>query len=141
MKAIYIKRLTKLAKFLQKLPRKKFQFNHIWVVNCQSKGCAVGYCPKVFPRSWKVCSLPYRTDEGISMFGVQLKNESEIGEGTIQQSLFHASKFFGLDKGETEALFYPDSQDNFGLENLSGDATPKKVAKGILSFIKSKKES
>lgn len=57
-KATGLRRLERLAKFLDKLPREKFNFRD-WVTEtnksnrCGTVCCAVGWMPLVDPRSWR----------------------------------------------------------------------------------------
>ena len=52
MKATYKNRLLKLAKHLEsgKLHHKTFDLN---TYHCGTRGCAIGECPKVWPKLWK----------------------------------------------------------------------------------------
>jgi hypothetical protein len=64
MKAVYRKRLEKLAtaleqatsanKRLKLLGFDEFKFATVFDTNCKSAGCAMGACPRVFPRHWAV---------------------------------------------------------------------------------------
>lgn len=139
MKAIYKKRLLKLAKHLKrgKLGHKKFDFSYLNADEygsemthngCGTLGCAIGECPFVFPKHWKFLN------GGVVLFGTK-KNKLWLG-------LSQAEKFFGLDEEERWHLFHPISQtpELYGGRNLGYRARPKSVAANIEAFIKRKEK-
>lgn len=133
------KRLLKLADFLEKLPRKKFQFDTLVEgpdkpradFGCGSVGCAIGWAPVCFPRS-----LEYRTlgKRSYNHFIVAIKGRS-LPKWSSGFSLV-AQGFFGLDSREADGLFNPRSQEEIGERLLDFDATPKQVAALIRRFVK-----
>lgn len=115
MKAVYKKRLQKLADFLETIPSKHFNLDYIAMdndgcnlenyskkmkqigkgekVKCGAVGCAIGWMPIVF-RDFKY--------DGKGEFKIiNVKTES-----TNQRA---ASQFFGLDQKQCGYLFLPDN--------------------------------
>ncbi len=125
-------RLMKLAKFLRTVPAENFNFGHVLIGpneklttkgDCGSSGCAIGWCPAVFPKlvawypkgsfSYKVGPVgagPYRTDGDYY---------SLVGE-----------KLFKLTREESNTLFTP-----FYNNDLSSQSSASKVADHIEAFV------
>lgn len=115
MTKIHIKRLEKLAAFLDKLPRKKFDFSILVAERdedgCGTICCAIGWIPAVFPKliTWR-----------------------EMRTLTITKVTWF---LFGIFNGEdTYRLFFPRSSTNRA-SALPPSATPKQVAREIRKFI------
>lgn len=141
---VYKQRLLSLADFLQKLPKKRFNYNH-WVgedwggkadLSCGTTACALG---------WATTMPAFRR------LGLRLVNNEALGFGVVtmkgsnfddDSSTDAAHQVFGLDNREFEYLFTPegDSLSEIGLtERGPGeDATAKEVARHIRSFVKAK---
>ena len=141
MLKVYRDRLLKLAAFLDKLPRKKFDFSVFYEVNCQTKACALGYCPTVFPKDWMVGKKPYEIIEDaqggkLKEYGVCLKSMQLKVPGR-EASFLSAREFFGLINSEVEALFLGDCayMETQYLKEFGDDATPKQIAGNIRRFI------
>lgn len=133
MKAIYKKRLLKLAAFLDKLPRKKFNFGSIVYSKpkCGTVGCAIGWTPKVFPSlvEW---------DSRRSPSAVKACGSDNFGFAEVAMSLF------GLSYKEANDLFDPCfvgyQHWTQPVDRVDADATPKQVAASIRRFIKWKEK-
>ena len=138
MRKIHKDRLLKLAVFLEKLPRQKFDFSLIKGVNCKTTACAIGWCPTVFKKDWAVCSGPYEDRGKVKVFAVRLK--SNKNHSNVEDSFGDAEKYFGLSEEEGNHLFQPNDQDTeqFGGCDLGEAATPKQVAKNIREFLELK---
>lgn len=154
MNYVHKKRLLKLADFLDKLPRKKFNFTEVVsgketpnkTLTCGSQACAIGWCPVVFPRlteyhatlGWPITS---------SFLVVKMKGWNFSG-GSISSIEQVGRALFGLSSPEAYALFVPSRGEwqcvearRLGLKPLGGEATPKQVAWNMrkLVSIKTKK--
>lgn len=133
LKKLYRDRLLKLATFLEKLPRKKFNFNTVVTgpdipnktFSCGSVACAIGWCPVVFPSL-----AAYVT--GSDGWPWTVKTMSDGRDGYVPTGM----NLFGLTYDESNALFSPDCGSEIGLPSLPDTATPKQVAKNIRTFVK-----
>lgn len=108
-------RLEKLAAFLDKLPKKRFDFNTMREErDCGTVACAIGWMPEVFPRLVKAV----HTDT------------------TLFTALDRVSEVFGFGGAHhyAYALFYPDAQRPWSRTKLTEKATAKQVAKSIRQF-------
>ena len=138
MKKVYKDRLTKLAKFLMKLPKQKFDFSLLRTVNCKTTACALGWCPSVF-KEWEVCKKPYETDMNddgkitLKYFSTRLRGSKS---NEPEESFDSAIEFFGISFEESRWLFDPYKQEDTPVRTLDEKSTPKQVAKNILAFIK-----
>lgn len=144
MKKVHKDRLLKLADFLEKLPRKKFDYDVVTrgediprkELDCGTVGCAIGWCPVVFP-----IQLKYRRRERFEL-GPMIYNKEGLNFG------FRESKptppvreFFGVSLEESQALFNPYRQEAryaLGMRAVNEKSTPKAVAKNIRLFVKHK---
>lgn len=111
MTKTHIKRLEKLAAFLDKLPRKKFDLKELVSARrgkCIAVACAIGWMPVVFP-------------------GEIYQNDCDI---------MIAQEFMDLSYEEAHRLFVSSEDSDLGV--LSASATPKQVAREIRKFIKEK---
>lgn len=151
-KAIYRKRLEKLAKHLEtgKLGHKFFDFSEYSFTDsedgrkrnpyhCGTAGCALGECPVVFPKSWRFL-------KGDTPFFVRilpaLPCEPKPLTNGRDRPFRSACRFFELSADEAEHLFYPNGQRplRFGGRTLDQDATRKQVARNMRAFIKVKSQ-
>lgn len=126
MTKTHIMRLEKLAAFLDKLPRKKFDFSDVVTAfdpekYCGTVGCAIGWTPAVFPDlvEWG------RNCYGANVF---LRATHRGGYNHVAENLF------GVTYDESEKLFSPYCE----ACPLGVGATPKQVAREIRKFIKEK---
>ena len=140
MNYVHKKRLLKLADFLDKLPPEKFDFDKIVygselpnkTLSCGSVGCAIGWCPVVFPRL--VMYEQYDTD---SDSGIRVKHRIS----GYDNYRYIARELFGVNPHrEAFALFSPGwdgdmEREVLGLPDIGSDATPKQVAKNIRKFV------
>lgn len=139
------RRLLKLADFLKKLPRKRFDYG-AWVgedwkgkadLSCGTTACALGWAT-VIPSLRKAGLRLYKRNDGTNGY-VTLKNRTRVGS---EQA---AAEVFGITPQEAGYLFTPE-YDTWGLdvrfEHLGTapgwDATPQQVAKHIRNFVKVK---
>lgn len=136
------KRLLKLANFLLNLNPKKFDLNEVIasdikmqdnpseILNeCGTVGCAVGWCPSVFPKLVGIkyyCSVGPSWGEQNQLYRVFDKKHPDA----IEYDRF-ASVFFGITESEAEYLFYPFAYHK-------SKRGPKSVANRILNFVKNK---
>ena len=153
MEKVYMDRLLKLAAFLDKMKPSKFDYSTIYDTNCKTTGCAMGWCPVVFPGSFQYGEVPFekntKYDEDnkeveVLGYGVCLKSKPVKTPG-FRTSILSAQKFFGLTKDESHALFASFNEDWDvkklpGLKVLGLNATAKQVASHIRNFVKLKKE-
>lgn len=136
---VYDRRLTKLATFLKKVPKKLFDLAVITTfsgddckpfssvvkegleglvkkdLKCGAAACAIGWCPAVFPR---LC----RWDSSGEV--------APRDDKSYYSSFRTAEAMFGLDTAESAYLFDPVNYDD------GGDTTAKQVAERILDFVK-----
>lgn len=120
------RRLLKLADFLDKLPRKSFNFaKFAEQTDCGTVACALGWCPVLFKRL------------GVKYFQIgPMTNVSTVSikKGYDERFGFAVGEvLFGLTRHQSYLLFDPISS------GLGQDATPKQVAKRIRTFIKTRK--
>lgn len=131
-------RLLKLAGFLEKLPKEKFDFSVIVrgrekprkQLDCGSVACAIGWCPVVFPRlcEYKNTDTPW-----------SLNSMVVVPKGAKRYVASHLAKvaehLFDIPGRDAEDLFSPARQENIGLKALRYNATPKQVAALIRRFV------
>ena len=121
---MYYDRLLTLAKFLNTLQPKQFNFQS-WVtefdsnINCGTVCCAVGWMPKVFPHDVKWSVVTQRS--------ITLRNHQHLNNPT---SINTAAEFFGLGVPAVSHLFLamPDNQFDAG-------TTAPQVAQHIRNFV------
>jgi hypothetical protein len=131
---IHKARLLKLADFLDTIPRQKFNINYITNIcgdielsnksikdpECGSVGCAIGYCPVVFPRLFKY----YRRITSITHPEVICIKTGKVNFEAVED-------VFGLAMGESQQLFSAVSY-------IGKRSTPHAVAQNIRKFVKRK---
>jgi hypothetical protein len=141
-------RLLKLAEFLDSLPEEKFDFMQVMCIegkppiealaagheDCGTKGCAIGWCPVVFPElvTWVPGPTFYSEVKYVAMIDGPL-----VYAGQLEESIMLVGKLlFGLDQHQTTLLFMPNTAD-FDDEDvqLSGDARPIDIAAHIRKFV------
>jgi hypothetical protein len=137
----HIRRLNRLADFLDTLPDKLFDFRQYINVGenrpekalevgggCGTTACAVGWAPAVFPSL-----LKWDLEAG----EVCYRGENRLGDddGSLDRESHHtAMDFFGLSDMEATWLFVPRGLwESSG--RLSGDASPRRVAAHIRKFL------
>jgi hypothetical protein len=133
MKTIHIRRLRKLATFLRKLPRKRFNFAIIRnePPKCGAVGCAIGYTPNVFPSVFRSFVIPpswtCEWTHGVGFRGELNPDFIKVAEWVS-----------GLEGFTASALFEPGNQGlvDRRLPFLRKSATPKQVAAMLEKFIK-----
>lgn len=141
------KRLLKLADFLDKLPRSHFNFKEIRSesaptrqLKCGTTGCAIGWCPSVFPRLCRAVSIPTAWDESMTVVvgRRKLSIDGEFDEnGDWGASHAVAGKhLFDMPLQHAQLLFTPDLPSPADDRCLPGSATPKQVAKRIRTYVK-----
>jgi hypothetical protein len=150
---IYKRRLLKLADFLQKLPRKRFNYAS-WVgedwqgkenLSCGTTACAFGWAATI--PSLRKAGLRMKKVSGRGY--VTLKNSKYNNDFTMPR--IAATEVFGLNNNEFEYLFLPDtwlttdsnmlgdSESILGLSGSPNDkADAKEVAKHIRRFVKAR---
>lgn len=139
MKALHKNRLLKLAEFLDKLPKEKFDFSSVISKNegkCGTICCAVGWLPTVFPRSW-MWDFVAGDETHINVF-----RKVPNGEDTKSSHHWHCdfwvdvSKFFGMTEKEVEQLFFPEMDRPWDPDFMLGEeATANEVADSIRDYI------
>ena len=148
MKAFHKKRLLKLVELLEKLPRKRFDYDH-WVgsdwkgkpdLSCGTTACAFGWATTI--PSFRKAGLHLQS--GYDYTDVIFKG---------RRGFWAASEFFGLSEEEAENLFSPEGSAYYMIETPfetpssylkdapGSDATPKQVAKHIRRFLKWKEKN
>lgn len=134
------RRLLKLATFLDTIPLKKFNFDIIASVGekpmmealkagnrkCGTVGCAIGWLPAAFPRSFKW------DDPGTVYPHVRLTRDGIVADFEA------AALFFGISRDDASWLFVPNNwSDRYERHNgLAGSASPRAVAAHIRKFVK-----
>ncbi len=137
------RRLLKLAEFLEKVPRKRFDYAS-WVgddwggkqdLSCGTTACAMGWA----------CTIP-----SFRKAGLKLKNS--LLDGTSLRTAYYTSNvpyFNGFEGFDAAALFFDidlrDARYLFGEPNHTpfkdtSEVTPKQVAKLIRKFVEGKRE-
>jgi len=120
---VRVDRLRKLADFLDKLPPAHFNFGvtradvSVSAENtCGTVGCAIGWCPKVFP---KLCRVDNDGDVVIGPSGCYWG----VGAELFNMTAYHARD-----------LFTPDARSPATGRALGRNATPKQVARRIRTY-------
>lgn len=134
---VNVKKLRKLAAFLDKLKPSHFDFNVVRREcpktsdnRCGTVGCAIGWTPNVFPKDVKI--LPKNA------YGLQL----QMGGAPVSDCSGYnaydtvAERLFNMPIEDAHKLFTPDEESPVDGDMLSEDATPKEVAKRIRAYVK-----
>lgn len=133
------KRLLKLADFLEKLPKEKFDYGVVVCgdgtlpnkeLTCGSVGCAIGWTPVALPKAAEYCGKT----KGYSQTYYDVRPKGAVGRGWSHAQA--GAEIFGIDRRDALALFTPGSQWRINEEDLGSDATPKQVAALIRRFVK-----
>lgn len=131
----FAKRLLKLASFLDKLPRKRFNFTH-WAgldwqgkpdLSCGTTACAFGWSTTIpaFRRlGLRMYKHNYADDLSVPWIGMK-------GDHRYNAAPRAAKAIFGLNYDEFTFLFIPTI-------SLPENASAKDVAKNIRRFVKHK---
>lgn len=142
---IYKRRLLSLAKFLEKLPRERFDYES-WVgddwkgkedLSCGTTACALGWATTI--PSLRKAGLRLKSTKSQHGF-VTMKDY----HGRYWNAPAYATKnVFGLNNGEHEWLFVPgssmwDEASQDYIYNLNSNASAKEVANHIRQFVKRK---
>lgn len=125
------KKLLKLADFLDKLPRKKFDMSSFIIkpndgcnkisLKCKATACAFGWCPVVFPKSgFSIKVYDKRDKSDTVVYDVVYKNKTNCHAAAL---------FFNITFDESMDLFIPT--------HIVEGETPKQAAKRIRQFVKS----
>ena len=136
MNATGKRRLLKLADFLSKLPKQKFDFTLFGdergkpmldalaagKTACGTVGCAIGWAPAVFPRSLRWLRSRNRGNTAVDVGFCDVR--------TKRDSFKTAARFFSLTSEEVRYVFSPFEGP------LPETATPKRVAQHIRRFVK-----
>lgn len=140
MKLGHRRRLFKLARFLDALPRRRFDFAR-WVgkqwkgkpdLSCGTTACALGWA----------CAMPEFQKLGAGMLPVRDYDYRVVGacltwKGTNDEMRV-SENLFGLTPEEHCRLFVPGAE-SAGYSGLPHDATPAQVAENIRIFLKDRK--
>ncbi len=135
MDNLHAERLMKLARFLYKLPREKFNYAVVIegkdipndTFSCGTVGCAIGWTPMVFPERFEWRTLKHR---------VGLFDKADHREMTNGNFVSTAMDFFDLSSSQVQGLFTPGMQDCIGMDDMEDNASPKDVAMMIAAFVK-----
>lgn len=143
-------RLLKLADFLDKLPRERFDYGS-WVgsdwkgkpdLSCGTTACALGWATTMPEfRRLGLRLTKGRPDPSNDVFDANMcvTLKQSHARATLDGSFKAASKVFGLSEEESEYLFAPNADhpyDDYGKWSPGGEATPKEVARHIRRFVK-----
>jgi hypothetical protein len=137
--AVNIKRLLKLASFLQKLPDSHFNFGVVRnrckkskENTCGTVGCAIGWTPSVFPELVRLGRAELSWRRGGSRLPVM--RIGEFKNDPYYESV--ARGLFGMSKSHAFNLFTPYRQSPADQDYCLEGATPKQVAKRIRTYAK-----
>lgn len=125
MKWYHRKRLNKLADFLDKLPSTQFNIS-TWVSRqddehkCGTVCCAIGWCPKVFPKQWKW-----------SWYFYPYPSPRADGEFPNRSAFDTASDFFGISNADSRSIFTSSAYNT-----INDNVTPKMVAEKLREIAK-----
>ena len=143
MKKIYKDRLLKLAMFLEKLPPRKFNLESFTTIegplpsqdlikdfSCGTTGCAVGWCPVVFPKFCKYSSPVKDYNDKLTCAIIAKNNPNNYidNQRVTNSSFAWASGFFGINKSYCDYLFLP-------FHYRKGHRGPKSVASRIRDLV------
>jgi hypothetical protein len=146
---VYKERLLELAKFLRKLPKKRFDYT-TWVgenwegkkdLSCGTTACALGWATAI-PSLRKAGLRMVKIYDSYVNAVVCMKNEENPNHNSPEAA---AAEVFGLDTEEFEYLFVPESSVPSSLYDMGldpygpdEDADAKEVARHIRRFAKAK---
>jgi len=141
--AINSKRLLKLADFLDELPPSHFDFTKVRVTGqktehneCGTVGCAVGWCPTVFPRACRITKMfKSAWEPNVSRVGrMNVDGKSMLVDIGSHGEI--ADRLFSLPIGHGFALFTHEEMSPASGSELPASATPKQVAARIRTYVK-----
>ncbi len=138
-KKINAKRLLKLAAFLDKLPRSHFSFatTHKEVEKspeniCGSVGCAIGWCPTVFPTLVGLAKNQYKNTFTMNGRGIPCDSDwVAVGGRLFDMPRLDAFLLFT----PADILFWSRPSPWAPDDPLRSNATPKQVAKRIRTYV------
>lgn len=136
-----LKRLLRLADFLEKLPRNRFDYSE-WVgedwegdqdLSCGTTACALGWATTI---------------PSLRKAGLRLSEVGSVTDKAHCDGFEAAAKVFDVTVSDAQFLFQPsvpgwraDLSEQFDWDSPSADATAKQVAKHIRRFVKVKEVS
>lgn len=131
-------RLLKLADFLDKLPRSHFNFNTVLEKvpatkenECGTVGCAIGWCPTVFPRTCKAISVAGNAfPESVIRVGKRDIDTGWARHGEVAEALF------GMKEEDAYLLFTPGKRSPADGKVAKRSAAPASVARRIRAYVK-----
>jgi hypothetical protein len=123
LKPVHNRRLREVIAFLDELPTEKFNFAEI---RCKSVGCAIGWCPTIFPKHVTLRSFRSFKMQYAGLRGVRRSGFEEV-----------AMWVTGLAYEKAPLLFQPGDQKsvNRRLATCGPGATPSEVARMLEKFI------
>lgn len=127
LKPIAKRRLRKLIAFLRQLPRRKFDFSTV-INDCHTIGCAVGWCPVVFP---KLCRFGDRNacENWVVVKSVKPRRSRYSVDDVTSKLLMLPEEHASLFRPNRAQLLHSS------LADLHGGATPKQVAAMLEKYI------
>jgi hypothetical protein len=135
LKPVHVRRLRKLIAFLRQLPRKRFNFAIIRnePPKCGAVGCAIGYMPNVFPRTFQSFGIPDGLGRWTHHVGFRGREYSPGSNGFMAVAKWVS----GLGGIQASDLFTPNLQQcvHDKLKPVPTSATPKQVARMLEKFI------
>lgn len=146
MNRIHLRRLRKLADFLDKMPKEKFDFSVVAIeegkpmlqalragaVHCGTVACGMGWMPAAFPRQikWQQVGASER------LLDIALREptgDSERDTESVFGAFYVAQEFFGITGVESWYLFNPGGHER-QRNRLSVNARPQALARHIRRF-------
>lgn len=128
-----VARLLKLAKFLRTLPESHFDFGIVLEQHsktrenkCGTIGCAIGWCPVVFPRLVEITPRMFMPTYRLKRGDKQCRGDFR----TVGQHLF------GMPLTHVERLFVPEKHSPADGRRLGYTTTPTKVAQRVETYAK-----
>jgi hypothetical protein len=143
---VYKRRLLKLAAFLEKLPRERFDFS-LWVgrdwggaqdLSCGTTACAMGFGVAMFGKQCRVRLVRVNAPLGDNGCWPVCQWRRPNHNKTMAQSAEAGARIFGVTELEFIRLFtsLPVARPTY--ERLPSNATAKQVAKHIRTFVAEK---
>ncbi len=133
-----VKRLLKLADFVEKLPKKQFNMGLIAEQHrCGTVGCLMGWAGMMpaFRRLGFKTEFPKFDKEELTTSFAYIENH-RCGFSDISDTFDSASELFGLSQNESLELFGAGDSDFIP----QSSPTPKQAAKGLRNFVTFKLE-
>lgn len=127
-----VRRLLKLAAFLDRLPKKKFYMGEWCAGWNEEKGCGTTAC--MF--GW-LPAIPFFKKIGLSYRPGPYDSTEILFRGSWHPPHLIGAEIFGLEKYEASNLFIPTGK-MLGLPMMSFNATPREAAKYLRRFVRAK---